>query len=171
MGYETNFDGNLVINPALKSEHLDFLTGFCNTRRMKRNEEIVSTYSDPTREAVNLPIGRDGGFYVGDRDNYGQSRTHDIIDYNSPPRDQHGLWCGWSPSDDGMYLTAQDGKNYNYTDWLKYLIENFFNPWGYKLNGSINWEGEDSGDVGIIKVTNNQVKTLVAEITFKEESD
>ena len=49
-------------------------------------------------------------------------------------------------------------KFYNYVEWLEYLIKNFFEPWGYSLNGSVNWQGEEDEDNGTIVVKHNEVK-------------
>ena len=37
-------------------------------------------------------------------------------------------------------------KFYSYMPWLRYLIENFFKPWGVELYGTVSWEGEDGND-------------------------
>lgn len=50
-------------------------------------------------------------------------------------------------------------KFYDYVEWLEYLVENFLKPWGYKLNGTVTWQGEDSGDFGKIIVKENVVST------------
>ena len=170
MGYETNFNGTLTITPKLEEKHRKYLEAFGSTRRMKRDPKLAMKLDDKVREAVGLPIGCDGGFYVGDTDDFGQNRTPDVVDYNRPPADQHGLWCGWSPNDEGTEYYAQDGKNYDYIDWLKYLVENFLGPWGYKLNGEIEWDGEERGDLGKIKVQDNLVKVFRAKVRYYFDS-
>lgn len=40
-------------------------------------------------------------------------------------------------------------------------------PWGYKLNGSISWNGEDSEDLGLIKVTNNVVEVKRGRVIYE----
>lgn len=140
--------------------------------------------------------GLDGEFFAHDDGNAGQKEDASIINYNQPPGQvvvtmenlnkgikenetrskkllcQPGLWCQWVISDDGKALEWDGGeKFYNYIEWLKYLINRFFEPWGKKLNGEIYWEGEDSDDRGIIVVKDNVVKIKIAEITFKEVED
>ena len=79
-------------------------------------------------------------------------------------------WCDWIPNKEGTHLRHNGSeKFYEYTEWLRYLIKNFFEPWGVKLNGSVEWAGEDSGDIGEIRVKNNEVKVATAKITFEEE--
>ena len=96
--------------------------------------------------------GSEGQYYVGE--NEGEF----IVDYNTPPKGQPGLWCQWITN--GNYLEWDGGeKFYNYIKWLKYLIKEFFEPWGVILNGEVEWEGDDSSDFGKIIVTNNIVTT------------
>jgi predicted NUDIX family NTP pyrophosphohydrolase len=51
---------------------------------------------------------------------------------------------------------------------LKYLINNFFEEWGIKLNGEVEWVGEDRSDKGKIVVVDNKVKVFEVEETYKE---
>ena len=68
-----------------------------------------------------------------------------------------GLWCQWVINDDNELEWDGSEKFYGYTDWLRYLINRFFEPWGVKLNGQINWRGEDFSDYGRIDVVDNIV--------------
>jgi hypothetical protein len=76
-----------------------------------------------------------------------------------------GIWCDWEVTDGSVLKHAGNEKFYNYTDWLKYLIDNYFNKYNVKLNGKLFWQGESIGDVGIISVENSvmQVKNLDLE--------
>jgi hypothetical protein len=38
---------------------------------------------------------------------------------------------------------------------LEYLIDHFLAPWGYVLNGEVNWQGEREDDTGKIIVADN----------------
>lgn len=80
---------------------------------------------------------------------------------NSLPKICPGIWCQWVPTEDGAGI-EWDGaeKFYDYTEWLVYLIENFLKPWGYVLNGKMNWEGERRDDVGTIYVKDNKVEAV-----------
>lgn len=82
--------------------------------------------------------------------------------------DVPGFWCQWVPTDDGMGL-EWDGneKFYNYVEWLEHLIKKFFIPWGIKLNGEIEWEGEESGDLGKIIVTDNIVEVKEGRVVYE----
>ena len=127
---------------------------------MQRDETLARQLPDPVRVAVGLDVGDDGEYFVGSDADFGQNHTIDIVNYNSPPSTQPGLWCQWVPNEDGTKIEWDGGeKFYHYVEWLQYLVSNFIGPWGYKLNGVVRWEGEDPDDVGTIVVDNNVVKS------------
>lgn len=68
-----------------------------------------------------------------------------------------GYYCQWRPDDYDSLAWDGGEKFYNYVEWLEYLIEHFFKPWGIKVNGIVRWQGEDLGDVGVISVKDNVV--------------
>lgn len=231
MGYTTEFVGKFELDKPLAPEHAAYLHRFSRSRRMKRNPEIATKFPDPLREAVGLPIGNEGAYYVSSKEEdekkladddirvptksprlkefmetsreycqrtgdwdfrndpkssslwasltddeietyqmyprsisdtfCGQRYDTSIVDYNSPPNGQPGLWCQWVPSEDGSAIVWDQGeKFYDYDKWITYLIENFLKPWGYVLNGSVDWEGEDSDDTGTLLVTNNKLHVV-----------
>ncbi len=143
---------------GLKPEHVAYLKQFSRTRRMKRDADRAAALLDPIREAAGLPIGKEAAYFVGGQGLAGQARDESILDYNKPPRGQPGLWCQWVPSADGTAIEWDGGeKFYEYTEWLQYLIKHFLAPWGYILNGEVQWQGEDDQDRGVIRVVNNRV--------------
>lgn len=152
MGYTTYFIGMFDITPTLTPEHLEYLTWFSKTRRVKRDAIATAVLPDPVREAVGLPVGIDGGFYIGDtRRNFHDDREIGVTDHNNPPEGQPGLWCQWVPDSVGTSLQWDEvEKFYDYIDWLKYLMAKFLTPWGYALNGTVEWFGEESDDRGMI---------------------
>lgn len=162
MGYTTDFEGHFKVSPPLSEAHAEYLTAFSETRRMKRNADVVALRPDPLREAVGLPVGVDGEFYVGDTRDAGT----DVIDGNSPPSTQPGLWCQWIPDPDDPSVIRWDyvEKFYEYIDWMNYLLEAFLKPWGYTVNGEVRWRGEDFNDMGVINVVDNVL--ITREATF-----
>lgn len=74
--------------------------------------------------------------------------------------------CEWRISDDKKKLEWEsDGLRYEKElndQWLNYLIETFFQPWGYVLNGKFHWVNEDN-ESGITVINNNRVATLTYE--------
>jgi len=67
------------------------------------------------------------------------------------------IWCQWIV-EDGQLKWDGGEKFYGYIGWLKYLISEYFEKWGVKLNGEIGFMGEDFDDKGVIDVTDNNVK-------------
>lgn len=188
MGYSTEFKGVFNLDKELTQEHSEYLKAFALTRRMKRDEIKLSDYPDPVREKVNLPIGKDGAYYVGGGGFRGQDDDDNILDYNKPPGQVHyetnniikdvqrtisenekrkkeglcqpSLWCKWVPTSNGMGIEwSEEEKFYDYIDWIKYLISHFLKPWGYTLNGKVKWQGERMEDRGIIMIADNTVTT------------
>lgn len=162
---------------------------FADTRRMTRNPTKVKEMKDSGKgntrcfellTLLNLPIGDKGDFYCGsgmagqDGGHFNSTIDNSVTEYNFAPGEgrwgdtkpkatcvgQPSLWCQWNPSDDGTEI-IWDGseKFYNYTEWLEYLIATFLKPWGYKVNGMVEWRGEDSHDIGVIEVVDNVVTT------------
>lgn len=181
MGYSTDFYGSFKISPVMDPKHIAYINEFSRTRRMGRLESEAEKLSDPLRRAVELPIGANGAFFVGSGDNNpdrvkekgdsnfaGQQHDNSIIDYNRPPGTQPSLWCQWVITEDGKFFKWDDGeKFYEYVEWLQYIIDNFLIPWGYVLNGEINWEGEEQGDLGIITTNDNQITLKEGHIEYK----
>ncbi len=79
---------------------------------------------------------------------------HDGTDLKEPP----SFYCQWVTDYNGSVLAWDGGeKFYRYVDWLEYLIHNYFGPWGYLLNGEVQYRGEGYGDHGTIIVRDNRV--------------
>lgn len=193
MGYTTDFSGSLTLSRPATQEEIEYINKFSETRRMKRDvkklfELFEGKHGNPhakTREEI---YGNEGEYFVGGLGSFGQDSDASVINNNCPPGQlpwgerksyedndeliekglcQPGLWCQWILTGDGTELQWDGGeKFYYYTEWLKYLINHFFEKWDIKLNGEIEWVGEDSDDRGIIVVKNNKVKVYRAQITY-----
>lgn len=168
MGYTTDFDGEWKVEPPLKPDHRAYLKQFSVSRRMKRDPKATERLEDSLRVAVGLPVGVEGGYYVGPAGDNGQGgmfrprRTPEdrggILDSNSPPEGQPGLWCKWTPNQDGTaYHWSGAEKFYDYVEWMQYLLDHFLTPWGYKLSGRVDWQGEDEPDKGFMVIYNGRV--------------
>lgn len=150
MGYSTDFEGHIDIEPPLSTEEMTFLEKFAESRRMKREQ---------------------GPYFVeGSEDNWNYPGVNmDAGDHNHPPDGQPGLWCHWVPGNGGRMLEWDEGeKTYDFAEWLKYLIEHFIgsNPkaksqlpflQNHVLNGEIKAEGEDGDDRWDLIVRDNEV--------------
>jgi hypothetical protein len=154
MGYTTDFSGAFQLNKPLTVKDFTFLKKLNETRRMARNVD----------ESI---YGIQGEFYVDGGGFMGQGEESNIINYNQPPRTQPGLWCKWTPNEDGTAI-EWDGREkfYNYVEWIKYIIDKILSPRGYVLNGEVKWYGEDRDDEGIICIVDNVVTTKSLSKTF-----
>lgn len=146
MGYNTDFKGSFTLDRELDDETYKLLVKLSETRRMKRKVSPI--------------YGVDGEFYMKD-DNEG------IINFNSPPRTQPSLWCGWIPTQDKLGIEWNGSeKFYSYIEWITYIIDRILVPNDYILNGEVEWIGEERNDMGKIVVTNNVVQTKCGRITY-----
>ncbi len=162
MGYTTEFEGEITIDPPLNEQEIKYLTNFAKTRR--------------TRTAYAL-LGTTG-------DDFGQNHEDDVIDYNAPPAGQPGLWCQWIPTEDGKALEWDYGEKFYYaTEWMDYLIVHFLGNrpvaisrfdyfnflQGHTLNGTIHARGEESNDMWKIVVVDNAVKKVKGHVLYDDE--
>lgn len=166
MCYDSKFNGKFDLSRQLTDIERDYINTFSGTRRMKRNsiklmELYHGEYGYPyiTKDSSPEDIyGIEGEFFCKNDGDCGQMRDNSIINYNYPSIMQPTLWCQWVT--DGNKLEWDGGeKFYHYIEWLKYMIDNFFEKWNVKLNGEVTWEGEDSSDTGTIIVKNNIINT------------
>ena len=138
---------------------VEYIDKFNRTRRMRRdNEKIKELFPNWKELCFEGNLGEDGEYFVGGLGFYGQDSDGSVLNHNCSARTQPGLWCHWVIGGDNDELMWDESeKFYDYIEWLEYMIDNFFAPLGYILNGDILWEGEESDDVGVIRVTDNVV--------------
>lgn len=162
MGYTTEFRGALTFNREVSPLLKEYINRFSGTRRMPRDvEKIKEIYPNWKELCFFGELGDKGEFFAPISDNYGQAKDDSIIDYNGFKERVHpGLWCQWVINDNNELEWDGGEKFYNYVEWLIYMIDKFFIPLGYVLNGEIDWQGEDYEDAGTIVVTNNIVNTI-----------
>ena len=156
MGYSTEFTGSFKFNRPLTEEQTKYIQMFAGTRRMKRDPQKLLSMADPVRLSVGLGLGDEGGYYVGAGGFLGQKEDESILDYNNPPKHQPGLWCNWTTDGKELYWNGSE-KFYHYIEWLDYLIVDFFVQWDVKLNGEVEWQGDDEDDSGTITIIDNVV--------------
>lgn len=157
MGYHTEFDGSISITPPLNAAEIEYLNKFADTRRMHRKTA--------------------GPYFVKAEGFSGQDFNNaDIIDPNTPPPGQPGLWCQWIPNEDGTAIEWDGGEKFYYSqEWMAYLINHFLQPGAiakealpflqanHVLNGEILAQGEDIRDRWKLVVTNNVVMRVELE--------
>ena len=157
----------------------------------------TNTFEETNRSEAEKIYGVDGEFFVGGGGFAGQDHDETVIDHNIAPGQlipdyksdnymntynenqkraseglcQPGLWCQWIVTQEGVEQRLEwDGgeKFYNYVEWLRYLIKNFFQPWGVLLNGVIEWEGESGiHDLGRIEVKDNVVTVRKGHVNYE----
>lgn len=177
MGYTTEFEGEISIEPPLNEHEIAYLKGFNYTRRMHRNLGPYFTDTDDT-----VSHGNTGAFGLG---HHGQNHREDVVDYNKPGPEQPGLWCGWTPNETGTAIVWDGGeKFYDSRTWMTYLIDTFLKPgatlqqelmimnqvpgrfypaefgeftFDHVLNGVIEAQGEDEDDRWSLVVENGVV--------------
>ena len=145
MGYTTEFDGCVKTDKPVVEEIFSLINGLSKTRRMKRKM---------------TGFGVEGEFYYDpESTNYGQDYdSKDVIDSNTPPSTQPGLWLQWKMKEDKQTIEWDGGeKFYAYIEWMEYIIKQILAPAGYIVNGEIAWSGEEVRDNGVIVVENNYV--------------
>ncbi len=149
MGYQTEFEGRIEIEPALNAEEIAYLLKFSETRRMDR---------------------KNGPYFVDGNGFAGQGNGPDQIYHHSyPPAGQPGLWCKWAPTEDGTALEWNEHeKFYDSAEWMQYLMDHFvgYTPaakselpflQGHVCNGVIAAQGEHVDDTWLLMVKDNQV--------------
>lgn len=163
MGYSTDFSGSVTVSPPLNQQEIDYLNKFSETRRMNRNE---------------------GDYFVDGSGDFGQGHDADVIDHNSPPPGQPGLWCQWEAIDGGTEISWDGGeKFYEAAAWMEYIIEHFVGPnpmakqvdptrfaflQGHTVQGDIFASGEEAGDLWKIEVRDSKVKRVEGHTTYEE---
>ncbi len=164
MGYQTEFEGTITIEPALNAEEIVYLNKFAETRRMDRE---------------NGPYFVDGYGYVGQGNG-----PDEIFHHSNPPAGQPGLWCQWVPTEDGDGTTLEwngHEKFYEAAKWMQYLMDHFIGstpaaksvlPFlqGHVCNGAISAQGEEPSDMWLLEVKDNQVFVQDLVLTPSGES-
>lgn len=135
------FEGQFSLDKPLTSPQIAYLRAFSETRHMRRSTEILETAADPIREAVGIPVGPEGAYYVGTPYEFD---SPGVIDVSQPPAGQPGLWCLWVPNENGTAIEWNGGDKFLYPEeWLEYLIRHFLEPWGYMVNGRVTCTDEE----------------------------
>ncbi|GHO65561.1 hypothetical protein KSC_044530 [Ktedonobacter sp. SOSP1-52] len=174
MGYHTELQGHFSLNRFLRPEHKAYLRRFSEILHLELDEEKLKGYPDPLREAVGLPIGKNGMYFTGliDPDDIGDDlllaysyhsdrmNTLSTLGIQTEEACTPSNFCQWAPTHDGRGIQAEGEKFYWYIKWLHFLQEHFLHPWGYELSGEVSYEGEQ-GEHGRIIVAHGEITTEV----------
>lgn len=73
----------------------------------------------------------------------------------------------WVLADDGLSFEVLTDKPGDWKAWLQYVLDTWVTPSGRTLSGSVEWDGEESGDNGVITVEDGRVRARRALVKFK----
>lgn len=157
MGYTTDFEGSILISPAVTTELRDYINLLAGTRRMKRDVSILEELYNG-KFGYNGSYGTEGEFFAKEDGNFGQTEDSSVKQSNYPPSTQPGLWLQWNITEDGNEIEWDQGeKFYDSEEWMRYIINNFLKPNGHICNGEIIAQGEDITDRWKLMVKDNIV--------------
>ena len=171
MGYTIEYIGRFELNKPLTEEHAKFLQDFAKTRHYhrvwSREEENGRWFVDP--EGSMKPNFKDKEYldmlhartYDHEKRKAFELEKYGCIDFNEVNPGMPSFYCQWIPTEDRKGIEWDGGeKFYNAEKWLRYIIENYLKPWGYVVNGTVEFEhGEPEYDsnTGALHVSNNKV--------------
>jgi len=161
MGYTTEFDGSIAVEPPLSAEEVSYINKFASIRHMHRKNGpyFVDDVEDCLFNDIPPPA--------------------EIINPNRSDPTQPGLYCQWVASDDGKTITWDDGeKFYEAEAWMEYIINHFIGtsplaqkdlPFftGHNCNGQIEASGEVTDDNWLLVVEDNTVTTKIGKIVYE----
>ena len=164
MGYSIDIVGGFKFSKPLTAEQAKYVRRFSDVRHMKRDARMAAKMPDPIRLAVGLPIGPMGAFFTGGLGFGGQDHDRSVRDGNRPADGVPSLWNHWTADESGRYLGWNGCEKFEcFKEWLQYLIDTFFTPWGVTLTGVIRWQGERDDDKGSIVVTASKIDVRKGE--------
>lgn len=176
MGYTTEFIGEFTFDREPSEELKDYINRFAKTRHVKRDvAAIQKAFPDWEKRSWKGYLGNEAEFFLqphnevkyekDDRlDMTSFNKRNGIVDNNNPPYSQPSLWCHWIINKKGKLVWSGAEKFYEYVEWLKYLIKNFFEPEGLVLSGRCFYFGERMNDWGYICVEDNRVEKVPSNI-------
>ena len=168
MGYDTTFVGGLTFSKKPTAQFKEYINRFSSTRRMPRDvDKIKELYPNWREYCFFGELGKMGEYFAIEE----KTSDKSIIDYNGYACSVHpSLWCCWVIKGNKLVWNGAE-KFGNYVEWLEYMIAHFFNPFGYVLNGNIEFQGEDDDDRGVILVANNIVQVVYRNAMSNINSD
>lgn len=161
MGYDTDFTGQIAIDPPLNPWEVEYLDRFAETRHEERAAGPYAVSGNGIAAA-------------------------DVYAGKQPSAELPGYWCKWVPTASGEALIWNGAeKFYDAEKWLAHLIDTFLRPgaaitaapagpaaaWfrpavfehftcDHVLNGVITAEGEEQDDRWRIEVCDNVVHVI-----------
>jgi len=124
---------------------------------------------------------KNGDYYVDGSDLFGNGSDKDIIDFNTPPAEQPGLWCQWVVNNDGEIEWDFQEKFYEAAAWMEYIVAHFIGEdpiakqvdptrfgflQGHTCEGEIYASGEEADDLWKIEVRDNVVSRIEGHVSY-----
>lgn len=141
----------------MENRHADYLRAFATIEHRCRDAGKTGNISDPLREAVGLDVGVEGCFFVGGD---GGEKDKSVIAWDSYPENLPGAYCPWTVSPDNTSI-VESGKwewcgfqLVEMVNWLKFIEQEFLNPWGYAIEGQVFFQEPNHGFVESLVVRN-----------------
>lgn len=176
MGYNTTISGKAVFDEKVSVEVIDYINRFNKTRHVLRDvSKIKELDKDWQKRTPFMEMDDDAVYYAPGNEEYARGS---IINNNEYPKSIPDYYCPWkldiSKENErqikkGEICEAEailipDGcdKPYGYTEYLQYIIDNFFEPMKYALHGAFLAIGEEFGDAEYLVVSGGVVKAINA---------
>src|SRR6266700_8080732 len=105
--YKIQFEGSVQLDRPLQPEQIAYLQRFLEIRRIAWSVDYIDALPDSLREAVGLPPGPEGAYFVGlsfeelKVDVWQPLVRDQKLHQNKPPQGQPRLWCAWKLDEDG----------------------------------------------------------------------
>jgi len=134
MGYTTYFNGSFELSRKLTVSEINTLLAMCaeeTPEEFEDDEDIPRSYGCPW-----VPYA---------------------IKNKRPVHLERGVT---GPDLEVILVPINEEKVYDWDVWMGYLAEKLFVRWGVKVSGRVVWQGEDSGDSGVIFAKDNKVKLV-----------
>ena len=159
MGIDAIYVGSFRVRPRLSAVHRLYLERFAAMRHMTYAEERLAGRPDPLREAVGLPLGNGGAYFVGGECYGGAPQDEAVLNGNVPPGTP-SVWCHWVPNPAGTRIEWNGLEKFtDAADWMRYLVKHFFGTWGYSVAGSVWYAIPEFGNgTAVIRVTDGVVR-------------
>lgn len=163
MSYTYDLFGKLSVSPPLNTDQVAYIQEFSQSYRHKFAPKWQS-WPNPLREAVGLPVGIDGE-YISSAMGTGSDFIDNCMEVDTnTPNNQPSFQCCWTTNAKGTVVQWNKlGRTFAPAQWLEYMIEHFFKPWGVTLNGKVECHGEEKDDRTLIVVNNNSVRRAPKE--------
>ena len=174
MGYTIDYNGEFKLNKPLRETHATFLRDFAKTRHYHRvwkdEEQNGWMFVDPDEDLEPDLSNEDFKkvLYAIPYDHYAR-KSYELehwscVDWNEVNPGMPSFYCQWIPNEFNNGIEWDGGeKFYKAKEWLELMIEHFFKPWGYVLNGEVeieNGESEYGFNFGYLIVEDNVVRIV-----------